>query len=257
MRKVWCVGALLASLLSGGVAFALDEIGNPVPMLKQGEFGVGLESNYSQRDMELNRRVFGIDLADRGIEIRRTTVGARLDYGIIDGLGVFLRMGSSWDEVKGALGIFDRIDADGNGEFAAGAGVKVTLYKFTEAIRLGASVQGNYHRLDAHATEEDIMARESLEADLFDVTGAVGVSAALDPFTVYGGVFASWTFATEDFDVVIDGQKVPADATLEEHGNVGLFVGASYPVTDRLSVGANAHLMDGGWGAGGLVIFRL
>jgi hypothetical protein len=277
MKRTWCVVAVAAMLVSGGVASALDEIGNPVPMLKQGEFGVGLESDYSQRDMTLNQRVFGIDLGDRGIEIRRTTVGARLDYGVIDGIEVFVRMGASWDEGKSALGIFERIDGEETGQFATGAGVKFNLYKIAEGIFLGGSVQVNYHRLDVSGREVvgftepepeggegyspnqlPVIATESFEANLFDVTTAVGVSAALDPFTVYGGIFASWTFATEDFDVVADGVNIPADAELQEHGNMGLFVGASVPVVkDFVSVGVNAHLMDGGWGAGGLVIVRL
>jgi len=255
-------GVALLVWLSGGAALALDQVGSPTATVGQGEVYVALDSNYSERDLDVELELLGEKLT-KSSDLTRTTLAVAAGYGVLEGVEVFVRLGASMSEAEGALGLLADFDAEGDGEFTAGAGVRVTLWEPVEGVKVGTSAQVNWHRLEDGVLEvaaidgEVVAADQGLDVDLLDVTVALGVSVALEPATVYGGIMASWMSADADYDLSVLGVSIPVDVDVEEDGNVGGFLGATCSVMENVSLTVNGHLMDGGWGVGGAIVVKL
>jgi hypothetical protein len=261
-------GVLCVLAVCAGPALAVDSIGSPVATLKQGRTAIGAEFNVSERELDCDldctlARLPFTNLTGEAT-LRRTSVTGSLAYGLTDNVDVFVRLGGSTQELADRPTIFAEGDFEGSGELTVGGGVRVTVLEIIEGVKLGTTVQANYHRLRDTVSEPGggLTFSYDLEADTVELTAATGVQIALQPITVHGGVFVSYLLVNEDFDVFVNGVPaasvgLPCSSDIDTEGVLGAFVGARFSPTENLSIAVNVNVMDHGYGIGGGVMLKL
>lgn len=275
MRKL-PVGLVLGLLVvTGSTALAVDSIGPPMATLNPGEFAVALETNYSERVLNSDFRAFAVydlcgyppgggPLRVKGhTTLKGPALTLRVDYSPVQDLDVFARIGVCWKELEGLSLPCGDLDLGGEGKPTVGVGLRVTIAQLAENVYLGANAQINCFRLREDARRERLCkgwptyVGPEVEAEFHECSVGLGVSAVLEPVTVYGGVFASWLTAETDIKCYALSGQVPAKLDLEPEGFLGVFFGTRVPLAPRVSLTFDGHVMDGGWGVGAAIAIVL
>jgi len=255
MRRLLSGVALLAWLAGGSAALAIDPVGSPTATVAEGEAYIGIERSYSARDVDIDLEVLGTKISKAG-ELQRTALTVVLGAGVVEGTEVFLRLGGSSSEMENALGTVSDFDAEGDAAFTLGGGVRVTLFEPVEDVRIGVTTQLHYHQLEDGTLEMGVRDQD-LQAEILDITAALGVTVDMEPLTVHAGLLASWMVADTDYDFIDQGVPRPADVDIDEDSNLGCFLGGSLTLMENVSLTLNGHLMTDGWGVGGAVVIKL
>ena len=231
MSRSMLLAAVLALVaLCGSAAFALDPMGPPKASLEKGQTSVGLEYAYSE--MDLARPVKG---GTSPFELEMNKEYARVAYGLADVCEVFLRLGvAEGDYERGAPSArpeFSPWIGDGDSDFAAGVGVKVTAYESGD-LALGGILQVSWTHFegDQHRKEVPTDSGE-FEIELTEVQIAGGATyTPIERMSVYGGPFLHFVSGrhTEGWAGGTNSHNI------EEEAILGGFIGAEFTVLDNL-----------------------
>ncbi len=198
--KTWLLGFVFMIVgLGGSVAPALDPMGPPASGLKRGQFKIGLDSSYSEMDLELRNGVWAesidgvfFDSGDatnftlKDFEISRDY--ANFGYGLIDQLEVFLRLGGTNGNFGDSLWE-DGEEFDSSSDLAVGGGIKATFLK-VGGFKLGGLFQASWAAFDGQLYAPHWAAADFVEIDIAEVQIAVGPSYTwADRISIYGGPF--------------------------------------------------------------------
>jgi hypothetical protein len=210
--KVCYLGLILGVVsLSGSTAFALDPMGPPGSVLRQGDYKVTLDYAYGTMDLNLTNgtwteRLDGVpNGAGQAVpktikDFKAHRVYAGLGYGISDNWDVFMRLGGANATFGDSLWKAGE-SFDGNNDLLIGAGIKGTFYE-TNRLRFGGLLQASYAeydgKLDAHTPGWS--APDFIEATVSEAQLALGATYLwTDRVSIYAGPFAHM-FITGSFD---------------------------------------------------------
>ncbi len=225
MSKSMLLVAVLALVaLCGSAAFALDPIGPPKAGVADGQFAVSVE--YSNSDMDLDREVY-YETTEHEVELDKFYV--RLDYGITDNLGAFLRLGGAeLDYEREASYVWK---GDG-GDVALGVGLRGTFYE-TEKLTLGGVVQYTWTEIDGDR-ESDYPEDGTFRTEIIEMQLAAGPTyTPTERVSIYGGPFLHFVRG-HHATVTPNSNSHP----LEEQSVFGGFAGVQVSITDNLSLSA-------------------
>jgi hypothetical protein len=201
--KIVCLGlAFIVLGMAGSPALALDPMGPPASVLRQGDYKLTLDYSFGQRDLDLSegtwkQRVNGVPLGSGqsapltidDFEEHRAYAG--LGYGLADSWEVFLRLGG----VKSTFG--DSLwgageEFEGDIDYIAGGGIKATFYEEGN-WQLGGLLQASYAQLDGKldASTPGWLAPDFVEIWIAEAQIALGATYRwTERLSLYGGPFA-------------------------------------------------------------------
>jgi hypothetical protein len=149
--------AVMIVSLGGSTVLALDPLGPPAAGLKMGQFKIGVDSSYSEMDLELRNGVWAesidgvfFDSGDatnftlKDFEISRDY--ANFGYGLIDQLEVFMRFGGTNGDFGDSVWE-DGEEFDSSSDLAVGGGIKATFIK-AGGFKLGGLLQASWAAFD-------------------------------------------------------------------------------------------------------------
>ncbi len=205
----------LTITLFGSASYALDPLGPPKALLKQGQWSVGLEYAYSQTDTELNDGSFSNNtpIPDRSSQLRANEAYVNLRYGPVHGvLDVFGRLG---------VVAFEGPELqDGDADIAFGLGAAATLWKTGEKLDWGVLVQFGRGESSSHG----LFSPTEIEAWSLQVAGGPTYRVR-DDMKLYGGLFLDFLWG--EFDA-------PSyEWDIEEDDPLGVFVGLDWTVKEN------------------------
>lgn len=204
------VAAIAVLLLALVFQVQAGTIGDPTETLGPGRFSLGVELDFTERDLEVEGTT-GV----REFESRRYM--AKGAIGLLDGLDLFLK-----------VGLADAGNGGFNGDLGLGGGGGIRLNLFPrDVVTLGLLLQ--FLTFTSENSEEV----EWREWDL-----AFGASyRGIKGFTPYGGLLIS--MVDGDLEERVGGQLFRRD--LEEDETVGAFLGMSISLRDRIDIGLEAR----------------
>ncbi len=211
-EKTIIVGLTLA--LFSSASYALDPLGPPKALLKEGQWSVGLEYAYSQTDTELEDGSFnGTPLPDSSSQLRANEAFVNLRYGPWHGvLDVFGRLG--------VVAFKDPSLQDGDADIAFGLGAAATLWHTGEKLDWGALLQFGRGESSSHG-----IARTEIEAWSLQVAGGPTYQVR-DDMKLYGGLFLDFLWG--EFE---GSGRFKYD--LEQNDPFGVFVGLDWTVKEN------------------------
>jgi hypothetical protein len=249
MYKRLFLGTLLVGLLSTS-ALAWDPMGPPAATIDKGAWGIGIESSYT--DVEIERLPNSWSDASRTVDIEMWKVFAKLVYGVSENVTGFVRVGVAsmdWGPITGS-----HREPEGEGDWrpAWGGGFAATLSESGDTT-WGCILQVSEARL---AGDEDALPDEdygNFNIKLTEIQFAVGPTwRASDTVRFYGGPFVGFNRGTWEDSIDGDDPRKP----IEEEAFWGAYLGTA------IEMGKNAHLnIEGmasaeGWAVAGGVVWR-
>lgn len=212
-------------LLLGASIPAHSLIGPPEPSTA-GEISVGGEISTGSKEVDISGRVANSSFSAQGLDLDKSELLLRGRYGITDQFSAFALLGASSFDLgtltfPAVLGNFN-----GGGDLGFHWGVGVDFFMPPRALfpDLEVGVSGEYRRYNSGLNTGDY------EADEFML--ALKASRRFDRLRPYGGFVLS--FLDGNFDGRSStGQTVSGE--IESSNTFGLFVGADYDFSDRLT----------------------
>jgi opacity protein-like surface antigen len=212
-EKTIIVGLIIA--LFGSTGYALDPLGPPKALLKEGQWSVGLEYAYSQTNTELeDGSLRGTPLPDRSSQLRANEAFVNLRYGpplhgVVD---VFGRLG--------VVAFKDPTLQDGDADIAFGLGAAATVWKTGEKLDWGALVQFG-------RGESSTRGSPSSEIEAWSLQMAAGPTYQIrDDMALYGGLFLDFLWGE------FEGSN-RLDWDMEQNDPFGVFVGLDWTVKEN------------------------
>jgi len=233
MRKLLFVIALM----SAGRVWAIAPIGPAASTLEKGQLEVGFDYAHTKfDDLPIDATLKSlVSTWSRELSMDDTANGywAKVGYGLLDPLDIFLRFGAA-----------DLEDADA--EFAWGLGARATVIE-SEHLDWGLLAQATWFASTYEGTRSldpygPIWEREDFDYAVFQI--AAGPVYKADGVSVYGGPFLYWLRFDGDARMIVlsDGTTFNATADAESDVEFGAYVGLLVDLGDALSVGAEAQL---------------
>jgi len=246
LGMLFMVGLLCTS------ASALDPLGPPAATVDKGAWGIGIESSYS--DLEIERLPNSWSSASRTVDIEMWKVYAKLVYGVSENVTGFVRVGVAsmdWGPITGS-----EREPEGEGDWrfpAWGGGFAATLSESGDTT-WGCILQVSEARLvgDEGALPDEDEGNFSIR--LTEIQFAVGPTwKASDTVRIYGGPFAAANRGTWEDNIDGDSPRKPIEEETYWGGYLGILA----------EMGKNANLniegmmlADGGWAVAGGVMWR-
>ncbi len=211
-EKTIIVGLTIA--LFGSASYALDPLGPPKALLKQGQWSLGVEYAYSQTNTELNNgSLRGTPLPDRSSQLRANEAFVNVRYGPLpEVLDVFGRLG--------VVAYKDPALQDGDADVAFGLGAAATVWKTGEKLDWGVLAQFG-------RGESSMRGSPSSEIEAWTLQVAAGPTYQIrDDMALYGGLFLDFLWG--DFEA---SNRLKYD--LEQDDPFGAFVGVDWIVKEN------------------------
>ncbi len=189
-------------------------IGSPIAVLKKNTYRQGLEGGLLSRTIVLD--------GGRTTDIEMVKGAMRLEYGVIDAIDVFVKVGIVGDDFR--LNDYPTKGSDINfiseTAISYGAGVKATFYEFKQSL-LGAGIQLEEFTLVGLNSVDGADAR----LDWTSYRAFAGLHLDKVPYFVpYGGVY----FDLLDAELETVGTST---AGVDTKTDIGLFYGADIPIS--------------------------
>jgi hypothetical protein len=230
--------------------------------LPQGQYAGVLGYAYSDMNLEISGPVSGSAGEAFLSDIQSDMYYGGMVYGVADGWNIYGVLGiadAEWD----ADGSFR--DFDGDSGFAFAVGVKKTIFtdpdsgtvwgtvfQFSEARRIedkftptgAADTWGNGHISVGAAAGQN-----TAELDLYAIQLAAGPTVPLcEGVCLYGGPFLN--FVEGDLEVKMPSTGGRSNYELEQHLEIGAYIGAQAELADNIMVGGEFLWTGEAWGLG-------
>ncbi len=302
MNKMTMLLGLLVPIMSVS-AFGAGFIGTPTAELEKGQWNVGYNYTYSDMDLEETKttgEIFG-DVETENLliqilenddievpltfsykqqieDVKTQRHYATIGYGVADWCEVYFQLGFA--DVKNKTRDADDPTDDWEGhnfdnDFAWGWGTRITFHE-QENIRWGTSVQMNW--LDTSCDDEqsadalvvgeedwsDLTWKEQLDLETYDLLIAVGPTADMGGWKLYGGLFYYYLSGDTDYKAKITGTLagdlytagVKQSADLEADGNFGGFIGAQFALTGSYDMATELVFTGDSWAIGAGIVCK-
>jgi hypothetical protein len=210
--------ALLASVVCGaGVASASQDLGQPAPLGRLHEFSWGLGYHNYKSEWQTD------DEDVRSGELAQTNYWIQVYYTFAENWSFYARFGLANLKIDTLFTMLDPPkDFEGDYGFNLTLGINGLLYR-APGWGIGPILQANFYA--DYETELEGELREDLGGGMADILARyqgwrdinLGVAVQVDagPLVLYGGGFGYWT---------------TADATVDEEGNFGGYLGTRIPM---------------------------
>jgi opacity protein-like surface antigen len=204
-RSSIVLGSALFMFIMAPAAMA-GYIGNPLATVDAGEMALGLSYDMVSRD-------YDIDIVGVGVEEgEQNRIIAKGTYGISDELNIYAMFGQVDDDDLGEAGL------------AYGIGGKYDL-------EIADMECGLVFQVIKWSVDEGKVTATKTDADMTGIDLALGTAREItNDIVIYGG--AMYSLESGEF-------KMPAaKADIDADDNIGVFIGAEYPASDQITIGA-------------------
>jgi len=248
MKKMAVVLGLIVAMMSVN-AFGVGFIGTPTAELDQGQWNVGFNYTYMSMDLAKTKMTEGpdslkLEINDNNIQ-RYYAAGG---YGLTDAWEAYVQLGiadvKAQSKEEGEVSEGHNFDND----FAWGWGTRYTFYE-QDNIRWGATLQMNW--LDTSVDHKSADEKMQIDYSTYDLLIAVGPTADMDGWSLYGGPF--FYMLDGDLDAKITptvGDTTKSSGDLEEDSNFGGFVGAQISLKENCDLTTELSFTGDGWAIG-------
>ncbi len=222
------VGALVLSSIP---AFAQD-FGPPMPYAGKGQFAIagGYTRSMSEWVVE------GQD--DKVGDVTRNLLFVQGNYGLWKGIECYARVGVADLAIEYDPDVWTADFEDGYAAFVS-VGIK-SLFKSHLPLTMGPFIQYTYY---SDYENDDVGGADVQYDEVYDLSMGVSIQHGLEMATVYGGGFAYWSKATEQW-VEVTAQSGSGNAPvcdLAEDRNIGGFLGVNVPVSAGVNLNAEGQ----------------
>ena len=227
---------IIGGLLFAAPVLGLTFLGTPTTVLKTGEITAGASYANSDQDIEIESE----DLGGARIDgVKEESVIGHVGVGVADErlelFGLFGAANLKQDDIKA------------NGEFLAGVGTRITMYKGDDGLDWGIVAQFTWF------TDEDKVVvdgfRTPFELNVFDVQVGLGPCWRPGPFILYGGLMIDWI--TGNIDV-----RDVGSFDVQAESNFGAYFGAGIDLAKHISAVAEIQGTPDSSAWGGSVMWR-
>jgi len=240
-------------------AFAIAPMGPPMAPLPQGQYAGALGYAFSDMNLEISGPL-GASTAGEAMvsDIQTNMYYGGLVYGVADGWNLYGVVGMADAEFPGD-GTSPDFDGDEGFAFAIGCKKTIskdeesgtvwgTVFQFSEARRIDDS----FRPVAAGTWGNGLISQGSsglteAELELYEIQLAAGPTVPLcEGVCLYGGPLLH--FVEGDLEVKNDGNRYEYD--LEQHLEIGAYVGAQAELADNILLGAEFLWTGEAWGLG-------
>ena len=243
LGMLFMVGLLCTS------ASAWDPMGPPAATIDKGAWGIGIESSYT--DVEIERLPNSWSSASRTVDIEMWKVFGKLVYGVSDNVTGFVRVGVAtmdWDKIPGS-----NLEWEGEGDWrpAWGGGFAATLSE-SDDTTWGCILQLSEARLAGEEKSND-GDEGNFNIKLTEIQFAVGPTCrASDTVRIYGGPFVGFNRGTWEDSFDGDDPRKP----IEEEAFWGAYIGTAVEMGKNASLNIEGMASAEGWAVAGGVVWR-
>jgi len=235
-----CVVVVVSGLLSSS-ALALTPLGPPMSRLKLKQQSLGFLFASSEMDLKMS----GYGFTETMKDTESTSYLVKAGYGVLDGVELFVLVGSS---------DLSSEDFDGDSDVAWGFGSKFTLAK------QGSVTWGGVFQFCSISSEGIVFGDVpgfgwqaiAIDAQLFDIQIAVGPTYTREGFSIYGGPFLH--FVDGDLDGSALGETVTFD--IEQKSEFGGYIGAMFDLAESSSLFFEYQMTGDASAIAGGIVFR-
>ena len=233
MKKLLLPLAVIAAVAP---AYAV-EIGSPELTADANDIAFSLHYYYDESDWDTGSRK-GNRILD---QLERQGVVGKFTIGLHKNLEVFARLGLEDMESDPAL---NEYRFTSRGDSFVGVGMKGVVFR-NDDWTVGPFIQYtgfSNQSIAGNIADGGVLRPLDVEVEDFSTLEA-GVSAqySLEKFDLFGGLYAYKTDA--DVSGTYDG--APLETDIEEDGNLGLFIGANYAISNNWLASAEAQVNSG------------
>ena len=252
--------------LMSSQSFALSFMGPPTAELEPAQYKIAYIYSYSIQDLDKVTQDWlmisdGTVTSSGESQVRLEDFSVQRHYvgfnaGVTNWWEIYLRLGLS--DVKSDIHLFDdeqKISYNFDNDFAWGWGTKIT-FKKSDTVAWGVSLNMNWLDDTSVTKTEDISEsgpwRDKVSIDTYDTLLAVGPTVDMGGWKLYGGPF----YYRFDGDYLRERNFFELnsiereEATLEEDGSFGAFVGAVVDLAEKSDLTAELSFTSEGWAAG-------
>jgi len=285
MKKMIMLWGLLVAIMSVS-AFGAGFLGTPTAELEKGQWIVGYNYTYIEGDLE-KTKMTGKGFADAAMEafieaefdlvdvdtsfstklkiedVKTQRHYATIGYGLADWWEVYFQLGFA--DVKAKSKWEDDDEWEGfnfDNDFAWGWGTRITFYEQNN-IRWGTSVQMNWldTSWDKKVSEGTVTYKDQLDYETYDLLIAVGPTADMGGWKLYGGPFYYYLSGDIDrkitiTDTVLGSGGIKCSGDLEADSNFGAFVGAQFPLTGNCDMTTELSFTGDSWAIGTGIVLK-
>jgi opacity protein-like surface antigen len=244
LKKRWSVIAFVLFFLPIFDAKAIDSMGPPASVLKQGQCDIGFVYSYSENDIKISRHEISETI--KNVKINR--YWANLGYGLADQWEVNLRLGAT--DAKA-----DDLDFDGSTDFAWGWNTKLT-FASAEKVDWGVLFQMSWLKTDESyhydLSEYGLGTSQKIEFDAYEVQIAAGPTLKMEGWKLYGGPFLY--LVKGGLDAKVGGVTHGFD--LEEDSAFGVYAGTEIDLATNTSLNIEGQFTGDSWGIGSGILWK-
>jgi opacity protein-like surface antigen len=234
-------------MMSCSTLFALDPMGPPAAVLRQGQHKEVIEYSRSTMNIKLLEgdwiEYFDGVFNDSGQATPFTLKDFEMDqayfnfgYGFTDNLEAFLRLGATTAEFGDSIWQ-DTEEFYGDADFTIGGGFKATFYD-DDKLKIGGLFQASWAKFDGELNASHWSAPDIVEISMAQVQIAVGPTYELnDHVSIYGGPF--WHFIIGDLDVEVNeavgGGVLNSNFSwdIDDSSTFGAFIGTQIDINEN------------------------
>ncbi len=228
-KAMLLVGVLLALGVCVSAALALDPMGSPTAEAEKGRWITGFEYFSEDSDIELDEAQPAGLTAPFKMNVEEQLVTAKLAYGLVDDLEIFVRLGGEISGEGKGTQLGSDVTFDGDSGFAFGVGVKASFYE-QDKLEIGGLFQINWG--DSEGKVDTLGLSGSVEGDTTEIGIAVGPSYDLtERISIYGGPFLY--FIDGKVDGTVGGINVSYE--IDEADYFGAYIGGEIDITDNVA----------------------
>jgi len=232
-------------LLLSSQAVGIAPIGPAASTLDQGRIKLGFDYTHTVFDGLPFDVTVGGKREENPIDDKINAYFARIGYGLVDPVDIFLRLGVANAELTET-------------EFAWGLGGRFTFVR-SERLDWGLIAQASWYSNDVETIRQDeiwgpVFYREDLNIRVIQI--AAGPVYKGDRLSVYGGPFVFWSKGDGDLkvDYGLYSETYPID--VESDIAAGVYVGLSLAVKPNINLKAECQLAGHFRAFGGSLIYR-
>lgn len=235
--SVYLFSGIVAVCLLSSRLYAIAPIGPAASTLEQGQVELGFDYTHTVFDglpFDVSGEMFGLQIGDTvPVDDEINTYFARIGYGLVDPVDVFLRFG---------VGKAEMTETD----FAWGMGGRLTIAE-SDRLDWGLTAQANWYGNDVETVRQDeiwgpVFYREDLSIRVIQI--AAGPVYVSDKLYVYGGPFVFW--AKGDGDATFDSGRYSDTYSVYVESDIvaGGYVGLSLAVKSKIYLKAECQLAE-------------
>jgi hypothetical protein len=261
MKKALVVMSVLFLAVLSVDVFAIGNIGTPTAELNKGQWSVGWDYAYSDKDLDASKMKYKDSTSGPGKtafdfeNVRTNFYYATLGYGLTD----------DW-EVYGLLGIADICGevrwpeyssrwegCNFDNDIAGGFGTRYTFYKDNK-VRWGATTQMNWIDTSFNLSPTGY---EIVSLNAYELLVAIGPTVDMGGWKLYGGPFFYMINGhAKDKETWSDGSWWKGSSDVEAENNFGGYIGMQLDLTKKCDLKVEFFSIGDGWGLGTGVIFK-